>query len=130
MRARKRLKTGSAIIVDVPGLEASLACDVQFASLNMCESEWHEFGGVTDYTAGKDADVVEQTVLKDLELLFERDAGWMQDIGAVNPELQRKWGLLCGQLPKFQLTVLTESLLLFKFVHEIIAKNKLLVKEL
>lgn len=38
-------------------------------------------------------------VSDDLELLFERDARWTKDVGAVKAQLQKECGLLRGELP-------------------------------
>lgn len=39
LHASKRLKTGSAMVIDVPGYEAHRIHDIRFANINCCEAE-------------------------------------------------------------------------------------------
>lgn len=63
-------------------------------------------------------------------MLLEKDAGSTQDIEAVNFELQRKSGLMRGEMPMLKTTVPTSLLVLAKSVHEVTFKNKTLTGQL
>lgn len=47
-----------------------------------------EFGAVTDLVGDRGVISVDSPVLDDFEVLFERDAWWIQDVGAMELELQ------------------------------------------
>lgn len=74
--------------------------------------------------------LVDPPVLDELELLFERDAWWIRDAGAIKPELKKEWELLRDEFPALQMTVPTVSLRVVKFGREVILKNKSLVEEI
>lgn len=54
-----------------------------------CKAGRCEFGGVMGPSDGSEVIVVDPTVLDHLEVLFERDAAWIKDVGAVKIELRR-----------------------------------------
>lgn len=101
----------------------------EFESVKSSKDEWPKFDGVAKSTIGRDVEVVEPPVLDDLELLFERDAGWTQDILAVNCELRWECKLLRGDLPELKLPVPKDILGLVKSGREVIANSKSLADE-
>lgn len=73
LRAIKRSRTGSGVIVGVSGHETRWPQEIQFASITSCESEWLELGDASGSGGGPKVVIIEPPVLENLELLFKRD---------------------------------------------------------
>lgn len=129
LRANKRSRNGSGVVIDISGYVGRWLQDIQFQNIRSCEAEWLEFGGVSGSGGGPGVVVADPPVLGDLELLFKRDAGWTRDVDAARPELHKQWGLLRDEPPSLQMTAPTDILGIVKFGREIVEKNKVLVEE-
>lgn len=90
LRANKRSKTGSGVIVHVPGHEIRWLQEIQFASITRCESGWLEFGAASGLRDGLKVVFVDPPALDDLELLLERDAERTRDGHTAYLEIHRE----------------------------------------
>lgn len=90
LRANKRSKKDSGVIVDIPSHEGSWLQEVQFASVASCTVEWFTYGSALDSGRGPEVVVVDLRVLDELQLCSNRNDGWTKDVGAAKHELQKR----------------------------------------
>lgn len=115
---------GPATIIDVLGHDTFWFRDIQFSRNNSCEAEGREFRRFSDLWDVCNVSVVEQSVLEEIEVLFQLDAVLTYHVIAIKRVVQRIWALLREKLHELQKKVPTKSLSVVKFSQEVIAKNE------
>lgn len=76
LRARKRLVTASAAVLDVSSREFRWLSDVKLTRINFYEAERHKFGSIADFLVWDDVVHIEQPVMKNVEIFF-RTRHWV-----------------------------------------------------
>lgn len=92
----KRSKKRSGTVLHVPGHEIHWLREIQFVSSLGCKSQWLKIDGAMGSTGRGDVIFARRKVLNDVELLFERDAGWNSDMSTVSRRC--KWNVKCCQM--------------------------------
>lgn len=63
LHANERTKTGSVVVVDIPGHKFCCLQDIQFASITSCQAEGLWFGGASDLGGGSEVVVADRPLL-------------------------------------------------------------------
>lgn len=88
--ASQMSKTGSAVAVDISGHVDRWLQKVQFPSIPSCESKWFGLACASRSGCVPEVVVIELSMLDDLDLLFERDAGCTIEVGVARLVLQKE----------------------------------------
>lgn len=90
LRAIKRSKSDSVVVVDVPGHELRWFQQIRFSGLTSRNSEWLEFGSTSGLRGVFKVAIVDLSVLNDMDLLANSDAGYSRDVFTFRPKLRKE----------------------------------------
>lgn len=104
LRVAKRQRSSSEALVFIIGRDVLWLSGLAYASKESCRAYWRAANGeVTNVLAEAEVPCTDVPDMDDLALLLEKDAGWTQDVGSVDPRRFEMWGEYQGELAALKL---------------------------